>query len=118
MNAKVKLVDFGWMLRNEGKSQRQDPGSKTEPGEPSASVQTVSERSLLTRALGDEKFKNRTLKPKGAAPGFALAPFVSTEGRTPVNKTDPALRQVFISRIGTATSTSAVSCAATMPQKG
>jgi hypothetical protein len=33
---KVKLGWYVWMLRSEGKSQPQDPGSKSEPGAPSA----------------------------------------------------------------------------------
>jgi len=37
------------------KSQPQAPGSKTEPGAPSASVQIVSERTLFTRATRPQR---------------------------------------------------------------
>jgi hypothetical protein len=43
MNATAKLVDYDG-LEAPKKSQPQDPGSKAEPGAPSASVQTVIER--------------------------------------------------------------------------
>ena len=42
LNAKVKPVDLNGYGGVRGQSKRQDPGSKTEPGAPSASVQTVS----------------------------------------------------------------------------
>ena len=48
---KVKLGWYVWMLRSERKVQTQDPGSKSEPGAPSALLWFVNVRMLSVFAV-------------------------------------------------------------------